>query len=108
MPQNSENFSFLSKWPLLRQFRTGDLFAFGDTVKSERSEHLEPRTKRADRVTKSICPYCAVGCGQNVYVKDERFSTLRAIRIRPSPSAASVQKARPVFNLSPEIIVSRM
>jgi len=73
MPQNSENFSFLSKWPLLRQFRTGDLFAFGDTVKSERSEHLEPRTKRADRVTKSICPYCAVGCGQNVYVKDEKI-----------------------------------
>ena len=23
------------------------------------------------KVVKSICPYCAVGCGQNVYVKDE-------------------------------------
>ena len=23
-------------------------------------------------MVKSICPYCAVGCGQNVYVKDER------------------------------------
>jgi formate dehydrogenase major subunit len=21
---------------------------------------------------KSVCPYCAVGCGQNVYVRDER------------------------------------
>ena len=33
---------------------------------------LRPRTATADRVVKSICPYCAVGCGQNVYVKDER------------------------------------
>jgi formate dehydrogenase major subunit len=23
-------------------------------------------------VVKSVCPYCAVGCGQNVYVKDDR------------------------------------
>jgi formate dehydrogenase major subunit len=30
------------------------------------------RTETADRVVKSICPYCAVGCGQKVYVKDER------------------------------------
>jgi formate dehydrogenase major subunit len=23
-------------------------------------------------VVRSICPYCAVGCGQRVYVKDEQ------------------------------------
>ena len=23
-------------------------------------------------MVKSICPYCAVGCAQNVYVKDEK------------------------------------
>ena len=33
---------------------------------------MTPRTKTADRVVKSICPYCAVGCGQRVYVKGER------------------------------------
>jgi formate dehydrogenase major subunit len=31
-----------------------------------------PRTREADRVVGSICPYCAVGCGQRVYVKDEK------------------------------------
>src|SRR2546422_168515 len=31
-----------------------------------------PATRTADRVVQSICPYCAVGCGQRVYVKDER------------------------------------
>jgi formate dehydrogenase major subunit len=40
---------------------------------SERSRNLEPRTRHADRVVKSVCPYCAVGCGQLVFVKDERI-----------------------------------
>jgi formate dehydrogenase major subunit len=33
---------------------------------------MEPRTRSADRMVRSICPYCAVGCGQRVYVKDEK------------------------------------
>ena len=31
-----------------------------------------PAPPTADRVVKSVCPYCAVGCGQRVYVKDEQ------------------------------------
>lgn len=31
---------------------------------------LRPRTAAADRVVKSVCPYCAVGCAQDVYVSD--------------------------------------
>ena len=57
--------------PLLEQLR-GDLTARGAAARSRRSAALEPRTKSADRVARSICPYCAVGCGQRVYVKDER------------------------------------
>jgi formate dehydrogenase major subunit len=57
--------------PLLRQLR-GDPTARGKAARSRRSAALEPRTKTADRVARSICPYCAVGCGQRVYVKDER------------------------------------
>ena len=30
-----------------------------------------PRTRAADKVVESVCPYCAVGCGQLVYVKDK-------------------------------------
>jgi len=40
----------------------------GAAAKSGRSARLEPRTRSADAVVKSVCPYCAVGCGQNVYV----------------------------------------
>jgi formate dehydrogenase major subunit len=41
-------------------------------VRSAESERLRPRTESADRVVKSICPYCGVGCGQRVFVKDEQ------------------------------------
>jgi formate dehydrogenase major subunit len=33
---------------------------------------MAPRTSTADRVVQSVCPYCAVGCGQRIYVKNER------------------------------------
>jgi NAD-dependent DNA ligase len=39
-------------------------------VQSPRSKGLVPRIDEAEHVVKSICPFCAVGCGQLVYVKD--------------------------------------
>ena len=57
---------------LLRQLLTRDRLGLGEAARSAASERLEPRTRSADRVAKSICPYCAVGCGQRVYVKDEK------------------------------------
>jgi formate dehydrogenase major subunit len=56
--------------PLLRQLR--DPLALGRAAQSPRSARLSPRTRTADKVVRSVCPYCAVGCGQKVYVKDER------------------------------------
>ena len=63
---------FFLEWPVLRQFRSGDLLGRGPAVTSARTRAVEPRTATADRVVQSVCPYCAVGCGQRVYVKDER------------------------------------
>jgi formate dehydrogenase major subunit len=57
--------------PVLKQLR-GDPTARGSAAQSRRSAALEPRTASADRVVQSVCPYCAVGCGQRVYVKDEQ------------------------------------
>src|SRR5437016_14012249 len=57
--------------PLLRQL-TGDALGLGRAAQSRASRDLTPRTRTADKVVKSVCPYCAVGCGQNVYVKDEK------------------------------------
>jgi formate dehydrogenase major subunit len=59
-------------WSLLRQFGR-DPAALAEGARSKRTTELVPRTATADRVVKSICPFCAVGCGQNVYVKDEKI-----------------------------------
>ena len=57
------------QWPVIRQVRSGDLLGRGPAVTSERTRNLAPRTSTADRVVQSVCPYCAVGCGQRIYVK---------------------------------------
>jgi formate dehydrogenase major subunit len=57
-------------WPVYRQFAQGDPFGRGLAAKSAGSERLAARTSTADAVVKSVCPYCAVGCGQNIYVRD--------------------------------------
>jgi formate dehydrogenase major subunit len=61
----------LPRVAFLRQLE-GDPLGLGRSARSRRSEQLQPRTKTADRVVQSVCPYCAVGCGQRVYVKDEK------------------------------------
>jgi formate dehydrogenase major subunit len=60
----------LARWPVVRQLREGDPLGLGRAAQSKRSRELRPRTEGADHVVQSICPYCAVGCGQLVYVKD--------------------------------------
>jgi formate dehydrogenase major subunit len=59
----------VGRWPVLRQLREEDPLGLGRAARSERSESLKPRTDEADHVVQSICPYCAVGCGQLVHVK---------------------------------------
>src|SRR5699024_10108861 len=63
--------TWIESWPVYRQITGDDPTGRGNAAKSEWSEQLSPRTEDADRVVKSVCPYCAVGGGQNVYVKDE-------------------------------------
>ena len=60
----------LESWPVVRQLRDGDPLGLGRAVQSERSKGLRPRIDDADQVARSICPFCAVGCAQPVYVKD--------------------------------------
>jgi formate dehydrogenase major subunit len=57
------------QWPVVRQARSGDVLGRGPAVTSERTRSMKSRTSTADRVVQSVCPYCAVGCGQLVYVK---------------------------------------
>jgi len=63
-------------WPVLRQLRERDLLGLGASARSERSAALRPRTESAERVVHSVCPYCAVGCGQRVFVQDGRITQI--------------------------------
>ena len=58
----------IERWPVVRQFREGDPLGLGRAAQSEQSKTLKPRIAKAEHVVRSICPFCAVGCGQLVYV----------------------------------------
>jgi len=68
--------TFIEGWPVYRQLKGEDPTGRGPAAKSGRSRSLAPRVAEADEVVKSVCPYCAVGCAQNVYVKDGRVTQI--------------------------------
>jgi formate dehydrogenase major subunit len=55
-------------WPVYRQLTGPDRLGRGAAARSAGTERAAPRTESASRVVPSVCPYCAVGCGQLVYV----------------------------------------
>ena len=61
---------FLKDWSLPRQIAGEDVFT--DASRSTLSDTWRPRLEEADAVGTSICPFCAVGCGQLIYVKDRK------------------------------------
>ena len=65
--------TWLDAWPVYRQLTGSDPLGRGKAARSKATESVVARTATADRVAKSVCPYCAVGCAQNVYVKDEKI-----------------------------------
>ncbi|NAZ82949.1 dehydrogenase [Kineococcus sp. R8] len=68
--------TFIEGWPVYRQLTGNDPLGRGAAAQSARSRSLTPRTAEADSVAKSVCPYCAVGCGQRVFVKDGRVTQI--------------------------------
>jgi formate dehydrogenase major subunit len=66
----------IAQWPLLRQSAEGDPLGLGRAVTSKRTRELRPRTSEAQHVVQSVCPYCAVGCGQLVYVADGKVTQI--------------------------------
>jgi formate dehydrogenase major subunit len=61
---------FLKDWAIPRQLKGGNVYA--EAAKSTLSETWRPRLEQADAVGTSICPFCAVGCAQLIYVKDKK------------------------------------
>jgi formate dehydrogenase major subunit len=66
----------IPEWSVLRQMGGKDRLGLGASARSSRQANLKPRTAEADHVAQSICPYCAVGCGQRIYVKDGEITQI--------------------------------
>ena len=62
--------NFIADWSLPRQFAGQSVN--GKAAESATSRGLRPRLEQADTIGSSICPFCAVGCGQLVYAKNGR------------------------------------
>ena len=61
----------IRQWPLLRQLREGG-DGTGPEALSARTRELQTKTAGA-AVARSVCPYCAVGCGQLVHHRDGKL-----------------------------------
>ena len=68
--------TFIEGWPVYRQLTGDDPLGRGSAVRSTTTDALVARTELADDVVPSICPFCAVGCGQRVYVKDGQVTQI--------------------------------
>ncbi|MBB3051402.1 formate dehydrogenase major subunit [Prauserella isguenensis] len=77
---------WIRSWPVYRQLTGADRLGRGDAAASPQSREREPRTADADRVTASVCPYCAVGCSQNVYVGSDDGGE-RVLQIEGNPDS---------------------
>jgi formate dehydrogenase major subunit len=66
---------------------------------TRRTLTLLPRTVRADKVIRSVCPYCAVGCGQLVYVENERISNIEGDPDSPISGGCLCPKGAATFQL---------
>jgi formate dehydrogenase major subunit len=91
----------LDQWPVYRQVRNRDLSGLiVDTAGSRRTrEDLRSRTADADDVKRSVCPYCAVGCGQLLYTKDERLIDIEGDPDSPISRGKLCPKGAATFQL---------
>jgi formate dehydrogenase major subunit len=65
---------FALQWPVLRQILHGG-DGTGREAMSACTLSLRPKNEGA-RVARSVCPYCAVGCGQLIFHKDGKLVSI--------------------------------
>lgn len=77
----------LDLWPVYRQLTGGDGLGRGAATRSPHYAGLRPRTETADRVAASVCPFCSVGCAQQVYAAPAGDGGDRVVQIEGEPDS---------------------
>jgi formate dehydrogenase major subunit len=90
--------SFINEWPVLQQVRTGNWRGTGEEVMSEQTRNLVPKIQDAE-VSRSICPYCGVGCGQLVYHKEGKLVAIEGDPASPISRGRLCPKGSDTFQL---------
>mgnify|MGYP000088413666 CR=1 FL=1 len=95
----------MERWPAYQDVRSWlqgtpfDRLALGETAVSNLTRSLQPRIRQADRVVPSICPYCAVGCAQLVYVRNGRIIDVEGNPLSPINGGTLCPKGAATFGL---------
>lgn len=87
----------LSRWPLIKQIQTGS-DGTGVESMSDATRNLRPKHDGA-QVSRSICPYCAVGCGQLVYHKHNKLVSIEGDPESPISRGRLCPKGADTFEL---------
>jgi formate dehydrogenase major subunit len=86
------------RWPVLQQIKHKDLRGLGKTSYSDRTSVIGARTAGAS-VVRSVCPYCAVGCGQLVFVNDGKITDIEGDPDSPISEGCLCPKGAATFQL---------
>lgn len=88
----------LGRWPLARQVAGLDLTGLGESAYSERTRTLSSRLEGTTPVP-SVCPYCATGCAQTVFVRDGRIASIEGDEGSPVSRGRLCPKGQATFQL---------
>ena len=87
----------LLKWPLLRQLKDRSDGTGAESM-SDRTRALRPKNE-GTQVARSICPYCAVGCGQLISHRDGKIVSIEGDPASPISRGHLCPKGSASFEL---------
>jgi formate dehydrogenase major subunit len=88
---------WLESWPLVRQIATG-ADGTGPEAMTARTRDLRPHTEGA-AIARSVCPYCAVGCGQLIAHRNGRIVSVEGDPASPISEGHLCPKGAATYEL---------
>jgi formate dehydrogenase major subunit len=88
----------IEAWPVITQIKRKDRSGLGASAFSPRTESLSARIAGTEPV-RSICPYCGVGCGQLIYVRDGMITDIEGDPDSPVSQGCLCPKGAATFQL---------
>jgi formate dehydrogenase major subunit len=87
-----------SEWPVFRQIRNRAWEGTGEEAMTQATRDLSPKIAGAE-VTRGVCPYCGVGCGQLVYHREGKLVAIEGDPGSPISRGRLCPKGSDTFQL---------